>query len=361
MARTLLIIVGVILIVFLVVWALRKTDLLPFGGGSTSTLPTNLAEVMPADWVAILPLQPVNIDGDDISESTLYYKYDTGQIGGIIYDAQTTPLGNQAVPVPSQSPTYLVPYRLLPDYVGTKTNGYLSDATLEWEQVFFDTRQDNKAAITVPRNRLMVRGILNNLVNRFSVFWWIDPQAGYGGATTSTAGWLSLSDTVPNKWEAWNNLEYIHEVWNWEPLADRSNLCRRSLWVLNDTSATTPPSPPVFVKDPSTGDLLFCTGGEMPKSPAFPEAQVLAYLRDGSATRLDPTYTNAPKFSGAKVFRITAPADLTTVHDNQIIVTGEVDFVDNGQRYAMWWAAKMVAPQSVKETVSWEITGLTPR
>ena len=359
MARTILIVVGVILIVFLVVWAVRQTGLRLFGG-SSSTLPPDLAALMPEGWVAIMSLQPVNIDHDDISESTLYYSYDTGQIGGIIYDAQTTPLGNQAVPVPSQSPTYLVPYRLLPDYVGTKTNGYLSDATLEYEQVFFGTAGDNNAADTVSRDRLMVRGILNNLVNRFSIFWWIDPQAGYGGATTSTAGWLSLSDTTPNDWDAWSQLEYIHQVWNWEPLADRSNLCRRSLLVLNDTSADTAPSPPVFVKDPTTGDLLFCTGN-MPSSPAVPEAQVLAYLRDGSATRLDPSYTNAPKFSNAKVFRITAPADLTTVHDNQIIVTGEVDFIADGQPYAMWWATEMVAPQSVNETVSWEITGLTPR
>ncbi len=359
MARTILIVVGVVLIVFLVVWAVSQTGLRLLGG-SSSTLPTDLAAIMPEGWLAIMPLQPVNIDHDDISESTLYYSYDTGQIGGIIYDAQTTPLGNQAVPVPSQSPTYLVPYRLLPDYVGTKTNGYLSDATLQYEQVFFDTRGDNNAADTVSRDRLMVRGFLNNLVNHFSVFWWIDPQAGYGGATTSTAGWLSLSDTTPNNWDAWSQLEYIHQVWNWEPLADRSNLCRRSLLVLNDTGPTTPPSPPVFVKDPTTGDLFFCTG-QMPVSPAFPEAQVLAYLRDGSATRLDPNYTNAPKFSNAKVFRITVPADLTTVHDNQIIVTGEVDFVDKGQPYAMWWAAEMVAPQSVKQTVRWEITGLTPR
>lgn len=359
MARTILIVVGVILIVFLVVWAVRQTGLRLFGG-STSTLPTDLAALMPDGWVAIESLQPVNIDHDDVSESTLYYSYDTGQIGGVIYDAQTTPLGNQAVPVPSQSPTYLVPYRLLPDYVGTKTNGYLSDATLEYKQVYFDKAGDNKAPATVSRDRLMVQGIRNSLVNHFSVFWWIDPQAGYGGATVSTAGWLSLSDTAPNNWDAWTNLEYIHQVWNWEPLADRSALCRRSSWVLNDTSATTQPNPPVFVKDPGTGDLFFCTG-KLPPSPAFPEAQVLAYLIDNSATRLDPNYTNAPKFSKAKVFRITAPADLTTMHGNQIVVTGEVDFVSNGQPYAMWWATEMVAPQSVKQTVSWEITGLTPR
>lgn len=358
MARTILIVIGVILIVFLVVWAVRQTGLRLFGG-STSTLPTDLAALMPDGWTAIMPLQPVNIDHDDVGESTLYYSYDTGQIGGVIYDAQTTPLGNQAVPVPSQSPTYLVPYRLLPDYVGTKTEGYLSDATLEYEQVYFGNG-DNNAADTVSRDRLMVRGILNNLVNHFSTFWWIDPQAGYGGATVSTAGWLSLSDTTPNDWNAWSDFQYIHQVWNWEPLADRSALCRRSLLVLNDTSADTQPSPPVFIKDPGTGDLYFCTG-QLPPSPAFPEAQVLAYLIDGSATRLDPNYTNAPKFTNAKVFRITAPADLTTMHDNQIIVTGEVDFDANNQKYAMWWAAEMVAPQSVNQTVSWEITDLIPR
>ncbi len=359
MGRTILIAIGVILIVFLVVWAVKQTGLRLLGG-SPDNLPTNLAAVMPQGWTAIEELQPVNIDHDTFAESTLYYSYDTGQIGGVIYDAQTTPLGNQSVPVPSQSPTYLVPYRLLPDYVGTKTTGYLSDATLQYVQVFMNPRQDNKADVTVSRDRLLVRGIRNNLVNHYSIFWWIDPQVGYGGATTSTAGWLSLSDTAPNNWDAWSQQVYINQVWNWEPLADRSALCRRTLLALNDNDPATTPNPPVFVKDPGTGDLFFCTG-QVPASPAFPEAQVLSYLRDGNPNRLDPGYKDAPKFTNAKVYRITEPADLTEMHDNQIIVTGEVDFTASEQPYAMYWAAKMVPPQDVKQTVRWQITGLTPR
>jgi len=157
MGRILAIILGVLLIIFIVFLGLRlRQERGPlFNFGSTSSdLNINLEEIMPAEWQAytndqIKGLVRVNIDAsvednvvvDAEDEWMLFYHYDlneakdTSQLGGVIYDAQNRPRGNESIAIPEQSSAYLVPYRLLPDYHLPKTNGYLGDDAVEFQQI----------------------------------------------------------------------------------------------------------------------------------------------------------------------------------------------------------------------------------
>ncbi len=318
--------------------------------------------IKPAAWQRYgRNLVPLNIDEDEDQELILFYTYDGGNIGGVVYDPQTSPLGNESVPLPDQPSTFLVPYQLLPDYSYPKTNGYLGD-----------DRIDYRTAVALPQysppraDRLLVRGFRNNNVTRFSVFWWLNENKGYGGAHAYTTGWFSLSYDRPHDWLLWKNkTANITELWAWEPMANRSNLCRRTYWTITESDVNDAGSRRFERTQPS--DITFCNG-VIPREPAFPEGQVLAYLHDADPQRLlQPENTRFPKYPGAVVDKITSPEWLSVESGNtdanrgDIFVNVDVDFLLDGNPYATRWTVIMLRPASIRETIHWRITNVALR
>ncbi len=354
-------IITVILIVVAIIaflYFLAQRGLNMFEDSSTN-LSIDVTEIIPTTWTPQLGgLMPVNIDGDPDVENILFYTYDGGLWGGVIYDAQSAPLGETQLPAPQQSPTYLVPYRLQPDYAPNKLSDYLGNDTITWDSVYVRTDGDPDADNTVSRDRVQVRGEFRGKYARFSAFWWLDKSRGYGGATASTPGWFSLSRSSPTDWAAWDAGAVITEVWSWEPQTDRSYLCRRVPWNLIGGDQYLPQGP--FVKNDGAADLSFCSG-QIPGDPAYPEAQVMAWLFDKNSDRLSLSAQGIQPYEGVRVLRITAPADLSTQLDGRVIAVGEVDFTASNGANTMQWSAELVPPASTKDQVGWRILRLTQR
>ncbi len=331
--------------------------------GRRISMQLNLNAIKPASWQPVRGLQRVDLDEDEDDEWLLFYRYDQGAIGGVIYDAQNIPRSRVDISIPEQSPGYLVPYRLLPDYARPKAGGYLGDDDIEWKTILLSDRppataeRPSEEADQPHADRLLVRGQFRNRYNRFAQFWWIDAERGYGAAYAATSGWFSLSSQDPNDWSAWDRGQNIVELWAWVPQADRSDLCRRTPWVWADGTERYPRQN--FVPDELRADIDFCVGGA-PVDPAFPEAQVLAYIRYGGDTRWDPSAQDRiVRFTQARVWRISVVSEVP--QGDTLVATGEVDVIAPGQPQRWWWAAIMLPPSQLRETVRWRITGMAPR
>ena len=377
--KRLSIVLGLILFLAIILFGARGT--LPFQlsifGQAEPEPPINLAseQIHPRLWKIISRKpDPINIDGDEDTEWLVFYRYDNGNIGGVVYDPQTVPLGMSSVPLPDQPATFLVPYQLLPDYQWYKDSGYLGDDDVE-----FRTADSMKGEAQPASDRLLVRGLRNNYVTRFSSFWWIDSKFGYGGSHISTRGWLSLSHEFPHDWQVWKdkrNFPDITTVWAWEPLGDRSYLCQRHRWQLNPN-----PDPDSgeaegrfdyfaarFQRDASN-DITFCSGA-VPEEPAYPEGQVLAYIHDAKRQRLVEAYQENelfPQFKGAIVEGISnpdlpAPATLTS-EPQTITVDVEVTLKrpEDAQPWTPVWTLIMIRPQNIQDTIQWRIANVAPR
>lgn len=354
-------IIIIILIVVAVIaffWFLAQRGLDLFQNTS-STMNIDVGEIIPTTWTPGPDgLEPVNIDGDPAVEDILFYQYDGGLWGGVIYDAQSAPLGETQLPPPQQSPTYLVPYRLQPDYAAGKPSDYLGNDGVTWNEVYVRTAGDTSADNSVSRDRVQVRGSFRQQTTRFSAFWWLDKSRGYGGATASTPGWFSLSRGSPTDWANWDADAVITELWSWEPQSDRSNLCRRTPFTLVGGDQYMPQGP--FVKNDGAADLYFCSG-QIPGDPAYPEAQVMGWLFDKNSNRLGQSAQGMQPYEGARVLRITAPADLSTQIDGRVVASGEVDFTASNGANLMRWDAELVPPANIQDQVHWKILRLTPR
>lgn len=359
-------IIGILFIFAIIFFGFRLRDRinnleLPPIPGLEFTAPSlgiDINEIKPSQWQLYNKrLIQLSIDDDEEMEWMMFYLYDGHNIGGIIYDPQPTPLGNEGIALPDQSATFLVPYRLLPDYQFNKTNGYLGDDKVDYRTAISDPSSE-----PVAPDRLLVRGIDHKRITRFSVFWWISEQFGYGGAHASTSGWFSLSHDQPNDWERWRDpVAPINELWAWEPLHDRSNLCRRLNWHLIEGDKA------LFTRRfeaSAASDITFCNG-ELPADPAFPEAQVLAYIKDGDGKRLWQSDNDQfPRYNSAVVDAISAPLVLDRVspdeyfYDVPIRVEIDVDFTIAGMPYATRWTVAMVRPDSIRETTRWRIVNV---
>ncbi|HEY51851.1 MAG TPA: hypothetical protein G4N94_00125 [Caldilineae bacterium] len=383
MGRILAIIFGVLFIIFLVFLGLRLRHepgpLFSFGGGSED-LNVNLDEMKPEEWLPyrndqIKGLVRINIDArweddvllDDEDEWLFFYRYDlkadqsAGQLGGVIYDAQNRPRGNDSIAISDQSPAYLVPYRLLPAYHAYKTRGYLGDNDLEYKTIAVAIEGVNPQNQEPLTDRLLVRGINQKRYNRFAMFWWIDEETGYGAAYAYTPGWFSLSRGNPSDWSSWDAGANIETLWAWEPRIDRSNLCRRQQWSLysGDSPKFVPQSAtdPIFAR--YGGEVTFCNG-QAPDEPAFPEAQVLAYLEDGNLSRLDEApRTEIPHYNEVTVFEIES----TDAPDSDMPpeVNVDVDFNSNEGWRTMTWTVRMIPPATIKDAVKWRIIAVKDR
>ena len=362
MLRTILAVIGIILAVaILYYFFVIRNDAMGVRVQNTKPLNIDLREIKPDEWESVTDegLLKISIDGDKDIEWLFFYKDkgDTNQIGGLIYDAQNQPKGVTSMAASQQSPAYLIPYRLMPDYTHEKSAGYLGDSHIEYHAASIATNKPDERpqeSDVIVGNRLLVSGFYNKAPNRLSVFWWTGPQQGYGGALAYTPGWFSLSDTNPHDWFKWaggkNEKEEVDNIYAWEPQMDRSNICRRATWRLegeqDDNSLH-------FVPDYANSDLVFCRGG-LPTEPAFPEAQVLAYLLDEKSdsrkNRLKEG-ASAPAFSGVEVKKINQP----TITIDTAAVDVVVEFTADGTYHKMVWKVEMIPPESLKSSVHWRI------
>lgn len=360
MARIIIIIL-IVAVIALFIYFLVKGGFGLFGG-TTSTLNIDITKIIPSTWVpGPAGLQPINIDGDPDVENILFFTFDDNANlwGGVIYDPQSTPLGDPNVSVPQQSPTYLVPYRLQPDYAPNKLSDYLGNSTVDWDAIYLHPvgkADDEDAAVG---DRLLVRGKTGSFITRFSAFWWLDKPRGYGGATASTAGSFSMTHDTPNDWGAWGSGANITEVWAWEPQINRSAVCRRTPWNLLGGDQPIPPGP--FVKNEAAADIYFCSG-RVPPDPAYPEAQVLGWLFEPNPSRVSQAAQGSiQEYKNVRALRITAPADLSTQVDGRVVATGDVDFIASNGANRMKWGAELVPPATIQDTVHWKIIQLAPR
>jgi len=396
MGRILGFILIAVLLIFLVVFGLRACGgQVPLFSSANQggNLNVDLEEIKPEEWLPysydeISGLVRVNIDTwqdgnewrDGEEEWLLFYHYDMdagkntaySQLGGVIYDPQNRPRGDDSIAIPDQSPAYLVPYRLLPDYHLPKTGGYLGDDDIDYQQVTID-KKDMKSE-SPSANRLMVRGKYRGAFNRFAIFWWISEEQGYGAAYASTPGWFSLNKNNPNGWGNWLEGKYIKTLWAWESMNNRSHLCRREQWKLEGDGY------PEFVPRAATepifaeygGEITFCNT-ERPSEPAFPEAQVLAYLQDRDPKRLAPVDPekqngkkvdlNIPNYDLLEVLAISEPEELNNGKPPGQLpeVKVDVDFNTNEGWRTMTWTLQMISPKTIKEAVEWRIVAAEDR
>jgi hypothetical protein len=383
MIRTILGILGIILAAAILYYIFFYNGGVFQNSGRSRETPLNidLNEIKPKEWEPVGDgLVKISIDDDSASEWLLLYKDtgDTDQIGGVIYDAQNQPKGVTAMAASQQSPAYLIPYRLMPDYVPRKSVGYLADTEIDYNAVsiYPTTNQENKEkeegqqtdSDVLTGNRLQVSGRFNNLPNRFSVFWWIDPQHGYGGTLAYTPGWFSLDSVKPHDWPKWaggdnEGTTIVKALYSWEPQMDRSNICRVVKWELQGDQSQDMLQFASFYPDSS---LRFCRGNS-PSEPAFPEAQVLAYLLDEKKDENPDEQKKQqarwvegitpPRFSNVSVRKISEPFLDPTNPSVQVFVY----FTDDDGAHSTVWDVVMTAPKDLQSTVHWRIVSVQNR
>jgi hypothetical protein len=359
MLRTILAILGVIAAIA-IVWFVFFSDR---GGQRVATTNSiDIDEIKPPNWKPLDEKEKlilINLDDDVAVEWLFLYRdeYSTNQIGGMVYDAQNRPRGTEQVPVPSQAPVYLVPYRLMPDYSIQKNHGYLGDDRVIYKAVGPSpaSSADGPQA-DLQGEFLFIQGQFRGRTNRFSVFWWIDAQRGYGGALATTPGWFSLSEQSPNDWDLWEDnekLAALQSLWAWEPQTDRSNICRVVQWRLVSGGDPNVKSDVTryFEADYDRGTLRFCRGA-VPSEPAFPEGQVLAYLLDGNVGRWQG---EAVPFGHVRVYHLSTPGYTDRPFERPV---AEVDatFESQSGLRTVRFTVEMIQPNVISDPVRWRIT-----
>ena len=360
MLRTILAIIGIIVAAAILYFVFFQNRGASTESHTTTPLNIDLQEIKPTAWAPVEEdgLIKISVDGDkDIEWLFLYQdQWSTNQIGGVIYDAQNQPKGVSGMKVSQQAPAYLIPYRLMPDYTASKSHGYLGDEKVDYltVSVHADKNAFPEDPDVIVGDRLQMSGQYHGVPNRFSVFWWIGPQMGYGGTLAYTPGWFSLSAEKPNDWPKWaggklDTKDAINTIFAWEPLIDRSNICRRVEWRLEgDQDQNTLQ----FEGDYENGDLVFCQGSE-PVEPAFPEAQVLAYLLDKKSERWQAGKPLV-SFNNVSVRDIIAPEITASTTTVGVLV----DFLADGAPHRMVWQVKMEPPTDLQSSVHWRITNV---
>ncbi len=301
----------------------------------------------------------ISIDGDPDVEWLFLYRNigDTGQIGGLIYDAQ-----NRTEEVTASATPSLKSYYLMPDYTAGKSAGYLADESIRYQTIFVNS--DNRDEALLPAESqvlvgdfLQMRGNYRGKTNRFSLFWWQDEHAGYGGALAYTPGWFSLSPQNPDDWGPWDEEnpgkhQLVDELWAWEPQSDRSNICRLVHWGLTEDWIADSMQ---FIADYSHSQLTFCRG-ELPSEPVFPEAQVLAFLLDGNKARWQDNHADR-SYKHVSVMTIGVPP-----LDSPIETVGvPVTFTDDDGLHDTIWEVAVEPSRSNQFTVQWRIVAVYDR
>lgn len=269
-----------------------------------------LAGVLPADWIPLTfgregllsdasAWQEINIDDDLPPEYLLFFTYDNGQVGALIYDQQTGPSGIVSatpVPAPNQPVGTYIPYRVEPSYwtksTVTDTVGFMAPPGTGSDAITLDQVQrlppdpNNPAAgqsttqyvaggSLPPNNELIVFGGTTTI----SVLWWRNAFNGYGITQMYAPGGL----VFPLRQES-SDERPLASVTGLTPeigMLGRSNVCRQKRYMRANTAEPPDVVPPVFQTavqyDAQDRGLVFCQ--YPPPFPFYPEGVVLGYLR----------------------------------------------------------------------------------
>lgn len=286
-----------------------------FGQGGSSSNGPQLLSALPQGWVEMsfgrsglfsrtTTWQEINIDGDPEPEYLLFFTFDNGQVGALIYDLQTGPTtvaSPAPVPLPNQPVGTYIPYRVEPSYwTGAGSVGYIAQpntpsSSITWDQVqrpsgaFQRTTPavDASAAVTgtaaptttpakdaPPDNELVIYGGSTVM----TAVWWQNPYNGYGVAQVSAPGGLVRAQHMDGK-----DSEPIQNIVGQFPqsgLLQRSVVCRERLYVREpapDPAAGGAVYQSAVQYSPYDRGLAFCAGP--PSYPFYPEGVVLGYLR----------------------------------------------------------------------------------
>ena len=238
---------------------------------------------------------PINIDNDLATEYLLYFTYDNGQVGAIIYDQQTGSTGvvnATPVPAPNQPTGVYIPYQVEPSYwrrtdapdkVGFIAPPNTGAQSLKLVQVqrypagepgMAGTANPDPGSNVPATNEAIIYG--GNTV--ITVLWWRNAFNGYGITQMEAHGGLT-----PEPQPAGEVQRPLQTVDGLTPLTDllaRSVMCRKTHYTRVD--ATNPPDviEPVYQSPvryaESEGGIVFCLS--VPAYPYYPEGVVLAYL-----------------------------------------------------------------------------------
>lgn len=351
-SRTPLWAVGLLIVAILLSACNRRND--------TPTSGEILAQYLPPDWTAVESapgFQEINIDEagpnketeeTDEPEWLYFFHYDSpsdeinGPIGGIIYDAQQgTELYNPdvTIPFPFQPTAFFVPYRLLPDWVEGKGQGYLGDTDVTWEQ----TTLLGEGGIS---DELLVLGNgPGGRVTRITIFRWLGKTKGYGVSYF----YGSYSAAIVGEHVLGTAVQQVQTL---NALNDRSVLCENTVWTREGNTSTFAASPPAIV---------FCLGTPPPQ-PMYPEAVVLAYLLDGNIEMVLPDSRDAVQAvvpAGTnRVVTLAYPGTASMLGTgasavSQMIV--ETLIVNSQGQYTVKWQLQEQRPTSAEKTTRWRI------
>ena len=293
--------------------------------------------------------QQISIDGDEAQEYLLFYYYDSqdeatnGPIGGIIYDGQDNTAiydPDTVIPMPMQPLAFFVPYRLLPDWTTGKGQGYLGDSSVTWEVTPADPNTGFEA-------ELVVQGAGTGPTTRLSLFHWLGPKNGYG--VTYFQG--SYSITMPD-WTS-DKDQRIDQVNTLEAFNDRSKLCSQTIWTRQGASAQ-------FTASPQ--NVAFCLGA-VPAQPTYPEAVVLAWLKEqnpdfaltpDTQELLKMVVPNPPE----QIVSLNYPGTATvtgTGNSTESTMEVETTIVQDGVQQTVKWQLREVIAAEGGGTTRWRI------
>lgn len=238
---------------------------------------------------------PINIDNDLATEYLLYFTYDNGQVGAIIYDQQTGSTGvvnATPVPAPNQPTGVYIPYQVEPSYwrrtdapdkVGYIAPPGVGAESLKLVQVErYPASQSDMAGTANPdpgsdvpaTNEAIIYG--GNTV--ITVLWWRNTFNGYGMTQME-----AQSGLIPGPPPAGNVERPLQTADGLTPLTGllaRSVMCRKTHFTR--VNASNPPDviEPIYQSPvryaESDGGIVFCLS--VPAYPYYPEGVVLAYL-----------------------------------------------------------------------------------
>ena len=208
------------------------------------------AQYLPSDWTAMEShrgFQEINIDEagpnkeadeDGESEWLYFFHYDNppgatnGPIGGIIYDAQQgTEIYNPdvTIPFPFQPSAFFVPYRLLPDWVEGKGQGYLGDTDVTLEQTTLLGKGGKSDEL------LFLGDGPGGGVTRITIFRWLGKTKGYGVSYFQG----SYSAAIVGERVVGNAVQQVQTL---NALNDRSVLCEKTVWTRQGDTAILRPA-----------------------------------------------------------------------------------------------------------------------
>ncbi len=264
-----------------------------------SNLGIDYTSLLPVEWEPLGSWQSVNIDEDETPEYLLFYRYEGGQVGGVIYDPQTNtefaPVAGAptSLALPNQPSVSLIPYRLLPSYWRNAGEGFIAgpgqvptfiQVQRPAEQVVGDKDNDRVDEVIIFGDA--------NFLTHLTIVWWQGPAKGYGVTHLAAPGGLDITD-----WSGQDNASTVVEVDGYFPEENsRSLLCRKVTYdraVPADTERDADDYRYTLGFTARPQGLTFCpsdrfaTGTPYPTYTYYPEATVLAFLLHPQTERVN--------------------------------------------------------------------------